>query len=272
MNYKGEPLYFGKLNYTNRTSSTFRGRVKPRDVKTALVLLNYLFLEHQSVEDSMLFDSAMQLIKASSKGAGVHFNLFGKPNRMFAWFVIDFLSMSILFDTFIEHRSLHAPAPFKKIPLSEKNIAMLVHNKHILIKFCLGQGPSRVVENYFLNEKTGDIGKGCLDLDHLWGTSTKFYRQLLAGIVSSFESYKDSCIGEKKAQKPWIHHFVILQLFHPLFCIYPGEEDGEFPKFKNANWTHFVEKFNNEYLNLYMKMYGDTPNYSWLWICARGKI
>jgi len=39
---------------------------------------------------------------------------------MFAWFVIDFLSMSILFDTFIEHRSLHAPAPFKKIPLSEK--------------------------------------------------------------------------------------------------------------------------------------------------------
>ena len=85
MNDKGEPLYFGKLNYTNSTSSkTFWGHVKPRDVKTALVLLNYLFLEHHSVEDSMLFDSAMQLIKASSEGAGVHFNSFGKPNRMFA--------------------------------------------------------------------------------------------------------------------------------------------------------------------------------------------
>ena len=132
--------------------------MKPRDVKNALVLLNYLYLEHHSIEDSMMFDSAMQLIKASSEGAGLHFNSFRKPNCMFAWFVIDFLAMSILFDSFLDHRSLHAPAPFKKIPLSEKHIAMLVHNKHILIKFCLAQGPSRMVENYFLNEKTSDIG------------------------------------------------------------------------------------------------------------------
>jgi len=91
-----------------------------------------------------------------------------------------------------------------------------VHNKHILIKFCLAQGPSRMVENYFLNKKTGDIGRGCLDLDHPWGTSTKFYCQLQAGVMSSFESCKDSYIGEKKVQKLWIHHFVIFQLFHPL--------------------------------------------------------
>ncbi len=246
--------------------------MKPRDVKTALVLLNYLYLEHHSIEDSMMFDSAMQLIKASSEGAGLHFNSFRKPNRMFAWFVIDFLVMSILFDSFLDHCSLHAPAPFKKIPLSEKHIAMLVHNKHILIKFCLTRGPSKMVENYFLNEKTGDIGRGCLDLDHLWGTSTKFYHQLQAGVMSSFESYKDSYIEEKKVQKLWIHHFVILQLFHPLFRIYPGEEDLGFPKFQNANWTHFVEKFNEDYLNLYLKMYGNTPNYSWLWIGAGGKI
>ena len=105
MNDNEEPLYFGQLHYTSSTSSSFRGHAKPRDVKTALVLLNYLFLEHHSVEDSMLFDSAMQLIKASSEGASVHFNSFGKPNRMFAWFVIDFLAMSILFDSFLDHRS-----------------------------------------------------------------------------------------------------------------------------------------------------------------------
>jgi len=93
VNDNGEPLYFGQLHYTSSTSSSFWGHVKPRDVKTALVLLNYLFLEHHSIEDSMLFDSAMQLIKASSEGEGVHFNLFRKPNRMFAWFVIDFFSM-----------------------------------------------------------------------------------------------------------------------------------------------------------------------------------
>ena len=80
------------------------------------MLLTYLYLEHHTIEErySLLFDSSMLLIKASSEGAGVHYNSIGKSNHMFAWFVIDFLSMSILFDTFINHRSLLAPMPFQE--------------------------------------------------------------------------------------------------------------------------------------------------------------
>ena len=74
VNDSGEPLHFGILNYNNTTASTFRARVKPRDVKSALVMLNYLFLEHYTVEDSFLNDSAMLLIKQSSEGTNVHFN------------------------------------------------------------------------------------------------------------------------------------------------------------------------------------------------------
>jgi hypothetical protein len=85
---------------------------------------------------------------------------------MFAWFVVYFLVISVLFDSFIDHCLLVAPMPFKKVPLSEVHMAMLIHNKQILIKFCLGQGLSRV-DKYFLNEKTGDVGRGCLDLDEL---------------------------------------------------------------------------------------------------------
>jgi len=107
--------------------------------------------------------------------------LIGKPNRMFAWFVINYLLMCILFDTFIEHRSLVAPMPFKNVPLSEENISMLMHNKQILIKFCLSQGNS-TTEKYFVNKKTSHVGTGCLDLDKLWSTSTKFHRQFNAGI------------------------------------------------------------------------------------------
>ncbi len=103
-----------------------------------------LFLKHHTVDDLLLFDSSMPLIKESSEGAGVRFNSIGKPNRMFAWFVVNFLAMSILFDSFIDHRLLVAPSPYKKVPLSEEHCAMFVHNKHILIKFCLGQGLSRV--------------------------------------------------------------------------------------------------------------------------------
>jgi len=110
----GNRLHFGKISYQNTSVSRFQERVKPRDVKAALVSLSYLKLEHHTIDigDSLLFDSSMLLIKASSEGANVHHNSFGKPNSMFAWFVIDFLSILILFDTFINHRSLVAPMPF----------------------------------------------------------------------------------------------------------------------------------------------------------------
>jgi hypothetical protein len=267
----GAALHFGILRYHNSHESTFHEHVKPRDVKAALVLLTYLKLEHHTVEDSLLFDSAMLVIKDSSEGAGVHYNSFGKPNRMFAWFVIDFLSMLILFDTFIDHRSLLAPLSFKNVSLSAAHMDMLVHNQKILIKFCLGQGPSSRVDKYFVNEKTGDVGTGCLDLDKLWSTSTKFYCQLKAGIVSSFESYKDSYIGEKKKQKLWIHHFVILQLFHPLFCFYPGDDTLEI-QFSDDNHHLFVAKMNDDQRSLYIKTHSDTPNFSWLWLGDGGKL
>jgi hypothetical protein len=124
----GAPLHFGNLRYHNSHASTFCERVKPRDIKAALVLLTYLKLEHHTVEDSLLFDSSMLLIKASSEGAGVHYNSFGKPNCIFAWFVIDFLSMLILFDTFIDHHLLVAPMHFKNVSLSAEHMDMLVHN------------------------------------------------------------------------------------------------------------------------------------------------
>ena len=50
---------------------------------------------------------------------------------MFAWFVIDFLSMLILFDTFIDHRSLIAPMPVED--LCEDWLDYLDHTiKHFL--------------------------------------------------------------------------------------------------------------------------------------------
>ena len=219
------------------------------------------------VEDLGLFDSSMLLIKELSENAGMHFNLIGKPNRMFAWFVADFLAMSILFDSFINHSLLVAPMPFKKVPLSEAHMAMLIHNKHILIKFCLGQSLSGV-DKYFLNEKTGDIGRWCLDLHKLWSMSTKFYCQLHANIVSSFQSYMDSYTGLKKEQKLWIHHFVILQLFHPLFRFYPGEECDL--DFKDDNCNLFLEKTTHVHLEKYSQLYGNTPNNSWVWMGEGG--
>ena len=270
----GSKLHFGKISYQNNYVSRFQERVKPRDVKAALVLLSYLKLEHHTIDigDSLLFDSSMLLIKASSEGANVHNNSFGKPNSMFAWFVIDFLSMLILFDTFIDHRSLIAPMPFTGVPLTPIQSEMFLHNKNILIKFCVEHGNSNV-SDYFVIKKTGEIklGKNTNDMNQLWGTSTKYHRQLKAGIVSSFESYKESYTGDKKVQKMWIHHFVILQLFHPLFRFYPGDDSAEID-FHDDNHHLFIAKMNEDQIKMYIKTYGETPNFSWLWLGEGGKL
>ena len=91
--------------------------------------------------------------------------------------------------------------PFTDVALTAIQSEMFLHNKKILIKFCLEYGNS-TVSNYFVNEKTGDVKTGSVtnNVNKIWGTSTKYHRQLQADIVSSFESHKDSYTGDKKVQ------------------------------------------------------------------------
>jgi hypothetical protein len=222
VNDEGEGLRIGVLHFNNTKTSTFCSRVHPRDVKAALSMLSYLFLKncHVSKEDSLLFDSAMLLVKQSSSGLNIHFNSIGKPNHMFAWFVIDFLSMLLLFDIFVNHRSLMAPAPYGHKDLTDQEQEVLKHNQKILINFCFSQLPMNV-QKYFMNARTGDIGQGCVNLDSLWATSTKVLCQSKTGIVSLFESYKATYTNIKKEQPLWIHHFAILQFFHGKTCKTP---------------------------------------------------
>jgi hypothetical protein len=230
-------------------------------VKAALSMLSYLFLEnhHVSKEDSLLFDLAMLLVKQSCSGMKIHFNSIGKPNHMFAWFVIDFLSMLLLVDTFINHRLLMAPAPYAHKDLMDEEQRMLKHNQKILINFCSNQCPS-IVQKYFMNARTGNIGQGCVNLDSIWAISTKFLCQFKTGIVSSFESYKATYTSTKKEQPLWIHHFTILQLFHPCFRVYLNDPPDVHFLYDYHNL--FLREFNPDELKSYIDMYGDFPYYS----------
>ena len=55
VNAEGECLHIGVLHYNYTMMSTFHSRVHPRDVKAALSMLSYLFLEnhHVSKEDKI---------------------------------------------------------------------------------------------------------------------------------------------------------------------------------------------------------------------------
>jgi hypothetical protein len=236
-------------------------------------MLSYLFLKncHVSEKDSLLFDSAMLLMKQSSSGLNIHFNYIGKPNHMFAWFVIDFLLMLLLFDTFVDHRSLMAPVPYAygHKDLTDQEQGMLKHNQKILINFCFIHHPA-IIQKYFMIARTGNIGQGCVNLDSLCATSTKLLRQSKTGSVSLFESYKATYTNIKKEQPLWIHHFAILQLFHPYFRMYLN--DSLDVNFLNDNYHLFLRKLSPEDLKSYIIIYGDSPNYSFLWVGEGGHL
>ena len=64
---------------------------------------------------------------------------------------------------------------------------------------------------------------------------------------------------------------MILQLFHPLFCFYPGDDSAEI-EFQDDNHHLFVAKMVNEdQIKMYIETHGDTPNFSWLWLDEGGK-
>ena len=74
---------------------------------TALTLLSYLYLENHSVneEDSNLRDSAMVLIKGISENETLLHNSFGRVNKMFVQFVIDYIALSFLTDAYVVHKT-----------------------------------------------------------------------------------------------------------------------------------------------------------------------
>ena len=90
-------LYIGDITY-KKYSTPYTECVFPHDIMTALTLLSYLYLENHSVneENSNLRDSAMVLIKSTSET--LHHNSFGRVNKMFVHFVIDYIALSFLTD------------------------------------------------------------------------------------------------------------------------------------------------------------------------------
>ena len=242
------------------------------DAKTALSLLMYLFLENHHIpeESSILFDSVMVMIKANSGSSGMnfHFNAFGKPNISFARFVIDFLSMSLAFNTFVGHKSLVAPVPYSKQELSRDEEDILRHNQKVLISFCWEQR-SNVADKFFRN-KHGDFGWPIRSLNGLYSTSTNYLRMKNVGILCF---HTDNVVDPEESGKKrlWIHFLVILQLFHPLFRCVPFK-DPEL-QFSNDRYVEMLHLMTKEEVATYAMMHsGENPNFVYMWKGSGGQL
>ncbi len=105
------------------------------------------------------------------------------------------------------------------------------------------------------NKNLGQIGWAPGKLDSIWTSSVRFVKQFYDGGVSS--SYSS---GEKRNECMWIHHFVILQLFHPKF------RHCENVKFLHENHSNFVRRFNSDDKKKYESIFGERPSFNYLWL------
>jgi hypothetical protein len=140
----GNKLNIGKLKYQTKHgkfSPLCVHHVPARNVKSALALVVHLFLEHSKVTEnsSMVQDSAMLIIKETTNADVFHSNSFGKDNTNFARFVINFLSILLLFDAYSDHNTNASPAPWAGRSFSMSEREMIQEIQLVLIKFCLKQ-------------------------------------------------------------------------------------------------------------------------------------
>jgi hypothetical protein len=254
----------GELQYVSKKGKqalSFANNVHARDLKSALSLVVCLLLEHSNVpeEKSSLVDLLMMDIKKSSKDKTIHANSIGKVNASFAKFVADFIAMSLLFDAFIYHNAQAAPAPWAGRHLSIKRQNLFQQNQILLVKFCLLRNEDQAWK-LFGKKKFGTVGWTVSNLDSLWGSSVQYFCQFKAGVSSSCRDYQATYKGEKSKELMWIHHFVILQLFHLKFCM---EKDI---CFEHENSGLFLRQFTFDETQEYMSLFHDSPRYEWLWL------
>jgi hypothetical protein len=92
---------------------------------------------------------------------------------IFAQFVIDYLSMVLLFDAFTDHNTNSSPTPWQGKYLStEKEVKfenksesdLLQENQKILIHFCMTQRED-IAWKFFGNKSSNQIGWPCKKID-----------------------------------------------------------------------------------------------------------
>jgi hypothetical protein len=110
------------------------------------------------------------------------------------------------------------------------------------------------------NKKNRQLGWQVGEYDTLWTASVRYVSKFKSGIPSLYKDYQDMYKGDKRKEPMWIHHFVILQLFHLKFLKIKSAE------FLHDNHSSFVRQFTTDKQQEYTNIFEEIPNYNWLWL------
>jgi hypothetical protein len=180
--------------------------------------------------------------------------------------------MVLLFDAYTDHNANSSPAPWggkylstnKEVKFGNKSESnKFQENQRNLIYFCMNQRED-IAWKFFCNKKSNQIGWPCKKIDGIWTSSVWYAKQFTdGGIISSHQNYVDGYSGEKRKEAMWIHHFVMLQLFHPRY------KTDEKIHYVHDNHSLFVHHFNHDEYQEHTNLYIDMPRFEYLWLGER---
>jgi hypothetical protein len=175
--------------------------------------------------------------------------------------------MVLLFDAYTDHNAQASPVPWggkylsrdKEVKFGNKSESdTFQENQKVLIHFCMNQCED-IAWIFFGNKTRNQIGWPCKKIDGIWSSRVWYVKQFTdGGIISSHQHYVDSCSGEKRKEAMWIHHFVILQLFHPKY------QKVRKIHFVHDNHASFVCHFNHDEDQEQTNLFKDTPKFEYL--------
>ncbi len=181
-------LLIGLFQFQKKVVSTYTKANNSRDVLAALHLMVMLQLEDFLVcgkQLSHICNSQMKFLKMSSNSELTNHNLFGRVNKKFAQFVIDFISVQLVFNNWYPFSTQFAPSPFtKNIP--EEVESALKNNQMILINICIRFDHNANI----LFVKQGVKGWTIPTLKQLFSMAVTFKNKFKKGIISSWENYQ----------------------------------------------------------------------------------
>ncbi len=156
-----------------------------------LSLMSSLLLENYNKRGhfSRISDTLMEQIKESSTPTSnrqpINLNSFGRVNKTFACFVIDFLAVQLVFNNWFPFKCQNAPSLYvRNIEPNAKMVAIKT-NQQILISLILHINPR--AHSLLLDQ--GHSGWPSPNLKKVFFTAQNFKVKFDKGIISSWEGY-----------------------------------------------------------------------------------
>jgi hypothetical protein len=180
-------LLIGLFQFQKKAASTYTKASNSRDVLAALHLMVMLQLENFLVcgKLSHICNSQMKFLMMSCNGELINHKSFGQGNKKFARFVIDFISVQLVFNNWYPFSTQFAPSSFSK-NVPEEVESALKNNQMILINICICLDHNTNI----LFVKQGVKGWPVPTLKQPFSMAVTFKNKFKKGIILSWENYQ----------------------------------------------------------------------------------